>query len=427
VGAVTASCLARDGSRVIGVDTNPDKVRQVNEGVAPIVEPQLGEILSAAVASGLLSATTDAHAAVLQSDVSLICVGTPSMGNGDARLADLEQVCRDIGSVLRKKSDYHLVIVTSTVPPGTVRSLVIPALEQASGRTVGETLGVCMSPEFMREGSAIDDFRNPTRVVIGASDRCAAEKAAEVYRGIAAPVVHTELETAEMAKLTDNAWHALKVVFANEIGRLAKGVGVDSHQLMDIFLMDTKLNISTKYMRPGFAFGGSCLPKDLRSLTYRARNLGVELPVLESVLRSNHQQVELATQLVLSKGRKRVGLLGLSFKAGTDDLRESPIVELAERLIGKGCDVRIYDRHVNLGRLVGANREFIFRTLPHIAELMVESLDELLDHAELIVAANNDPEFEAVPARLREGQAVIDLVRIGRGLSSGPSYEGISW
>ncbi|HET6630821.1 MAG TPA: UDP-glucose/GDP-mannose dehydrogenase family protein [Woeseiaceae bacterium] len=427
VGVVSAACLARDGHTVIGVDPNTTKVDLINSGHTPVIEAEVEELIGAAVAAGRLSAGTDSREAVLQSDVSLICVGTPSQANGSLELRYVETVCGEIGRAIRDKDGYHVVVMRSTMLPGSMLDVVVPTLEEASGKTAGKEFGVAINPEFLREGSAVHDYRNPPKTVIGCSDEKSGEIVADLYRHLPCPLVITDLKTAEMVKYVDNVWHALKVGFANEVGNVAKALGVDGHRVMDIFCMDDKLNLSSYYLKPGFAFGGSCLPKDLRAFTYKARTLDVNLPILESILPSNELQVRRGFDMVAANGGRKVGVLGFSFKAGTDDLRESPMVELIERLIGKGYELRVYDRNVNLARLVGANREFILNRIPHIAALMVDDIAAAIDGADVVVIGNGDPEFGRITGRLKAGQHVVDLVRTDLAGSADGSYDGICW
>ena len=427
VGVVTAACLTRSGHRVVGVDVNPKKVELIQRGTAPIVEPGVGELLSDAARRGLLAATTDAASAVAATQLSIVCVGTPSRANGSLDTAFLLRVCEDIGDALKGRDGRHVVVVRSTVLPGTLRSLVIPKLEHASGKRCGEALGVAFNPEFLREGSAVFDFQHPSKTVIGATDPTTAALVESLYEGIDAPLLHTDMEVAEMVKYADNCWHAIKIGFANEIGTLAKAIGIDGQDVMDVFCRDEKLNLSPAYLKPGQAFGGSCLPKDLRALTYHARSLDVETPLLSSVLLTNQLHAQRALDMVLQTKSKKVGVLGFSFKAGTDDLRESPILEMIERLLGKGYDLRLYDRNVHLAKLVGANREFLLTRIPHVSALMVERIDEVLDHADTIVIGNKDPDFVRALDELRPDQTVIDLVRIVEGQRSRDRYHGICW
>jgi GDP-mannose 6-dehydrogenase len=427
VGAVSAGCLARDGHEVIGVDPEPRKVDLINAGRTPVIEKDIGEIIKEQVAAGHLRATTDAAAAIGNSDLLLVCVGTPSMPNGGIDLKYVRRVCEQIGTALRRHHGAPVVVVRSTMLPGTMRELVIPTLEANSGKRAGTEFGVCINPEFLREGTAVHDYFNPPKTVIGELNQASGNLLANLYTRIAAPLIRTDIETAEMVKYADNAWHALKVGFANEIGNVCKALEVDGHRVMDIFCQDTKLNLSPYYLKPGFAFGGSCLPKDLRALLYKAKTLDVSLPIIAAILPSNEQQIERGVRAVIEKGSKKVGILGFSFKAGTDDLRESPVVELTERLIGKGYDLRIYDSNVGLASIHGANRDYILNHIPHISRLMASSVDEVLDHAQTIVIGNAAPEFRDVPRRLVDGQTIIDFVRITDSRSVSGVYEGICW
>jgi GDP-mannose 6-dehydrogenase len=428
VGSVSAAAFAADGHDVIGVDVHQVKVDAINEGRSPIVEPGLDDMLREAVAAGRLKATTNTEEAVRATDVSLVCVGTPSRKNGSLDLTYLVRVCEQIGDVLANKPDYHVVVIRSTVLPGTTHDHVIPALEARSGKKYGEGFGVAVNPEFLREGSALRDFRHPPLTLIGHNHAADAAPARALYESIDAPLCNTSIRVAEMMKYTSNAWHAVKVVFANEIGNLCKRVGIDSHDVMDIFCQDDKLNLSPYYLKPGFAFGGSCLPKDVRALQYRAKEVDLPLPLIESVLQSNQLQVQHALDLVLETGGKRVGLFGFSFKAGTDDLRESPIVILAEALLGKGYQLAIYDRNVSLARLVGANKQYIEQQIPHLSSHLCDSLDEVIAQSDVIVVGNAAPEFAEAVTRCRPDQTVIDLVRLPVDLSRVHArYNGICW
>jgi GDP-mannose 6-dehydrogenase len=427
VGAVSAACLAADGHEVVGVDKSVSKVELMNSGKSPIIETNIDAMIRAAHSEGRLRATTDAAEAIRSTELSLVCVGTPSESNGSLSLAHVRNVCNDIGAALKTLERYHIVIIRSTVLPGTVREVVIPELERASGKKAGAAFGVCFNPEFMREGTAVKDYYHPPKTVVGELDRRAGDQLLAIYAGLTAPVIRTTLETAEMVKYVDNTWHALKVGFANEIGSICKPLGIDSFEVMDIFCQDTKLNISPYYLKPGFAFGGSCLPKDVRALRYRAKTLDVEAPILNSILPSNDAHVRRGLDLVLLQGKRRIGVLGFSFKAGTDDLRESPIVELIERLIGKGYDLLVYDNNVHLARLTGANRDYILNHIPHIANLMRDSIEQVLNHAEIVVVGNAGPEFAKIRAKLRPGQKIIDLVRVDSAVKSDEQYEGLCW
>jgi GDP-mannose 6-dehydrogenase len=427
VGAVSAGCLARDGHRVIGVDPNRTKVDLVNQGTTPIVEKDIGEMIATAVRDGRLSATTDVAQAVHDSDISLICVGTPSQLNGNLDLSYVRRVCEEIGAAIAAKPGFHVVVARSTMLPGSMRDVVIPTLEAASGKKAGVDFGVCNNPEFLREGTAVYDYYNPPKTVLGETDSRAGDLLVQLYAGMKAPLIRTSIETAEMVKYTDNVWHALKVGFANEIGNLCKSLGIDSHRVMEIFCQDTKLNLSPYYLKPGFAFGGSCLPKDVRALTYKGKALDVPLPILNAILPSNDLQVQRAVDMVMSKQKRRVGVLGFSFKAGTDDLRESPVVEVIERLLGKGYDLRIYDRNVNVAALTGANRDYILNHIPHISRIMVDSVAQVTDFAEVVVVGNGAAEFRDAVKTLSPHQVVVDLVRVSDQPSSTERYDGICW
>jgi GDP-mannose 6-dehydrogenase len=427
VGTVTAACLARDGHDVVGIDVQASKVDLINRGLATVIEEDLEEIIAESVASKRLRASSDTREAVLATELSLICVGTPSQSNGNLDVSQLRRVCEEIAAALPDKADFHVVAVRSTILPGTMRQVVIPVLEATSGKRATADFGVCNNPEFLREGSAVADFYNPPRTVIGQRDDRSGDLMASLYEKIDAPLVRTDMEVAEILKYADNAWHALKIGFANEIGNICKSLAIDSHKLMEVFCIDRKLNLSSTYLLPGFAFGGSCLPKDLRALTYRGRTLDLDLPILNAILPSNRQQIERAIRMVIDKGSKKVGVLGFSFKAGTDDLRESPMVEVVERLIGKGYDIRLFDHNVNLAKLVGANRDYILNHIPHISQLMVTSIDEVLDHAETVVIGTRDPEFRSILARLRPQQVLIDFVRLVDAPAGDSTYDGICW
>ncbi|GAC1675282.1 MAG: nucleotide sugar dehydrogenase [Candidatus Acidiferrum sp.] len=427
VGTVSAGCLAHDGHHVIGVDPVRTKVDLINSGHTPIIEADIGEIIVAAVKAGLLRATDDQDQAIRDTELSFVCVGTPSQANGNLDLRYIRRVCELIGNAIKNKSARHTIVIRSTILPGTMHQIVIPVLEECSGKKAGVDFGLCNNPEFLREGSAVKDFNSPPKTVIGELDRASGDLLSALYEKLDAPLIRTDLQTAEMVKYVDNCWHALKIGFANEIGNLSKSLSLDAHEVMKIFCQDKKLNISTAYLTPGFAFGGSCLPKDLRALSYKAKSHDLALPILSAILPSNEMQVERGLQLIMRKGHKRIGVLGFSFKAGTDDLRESPVIEVIERLVGKGYDLRIYDKNVNVAKLVGANRDFILNHIPHISKLMVDGIDAVLDHAETVVIGNKDPEFSSVPGRLHNGQRLVDFVRITDRRSDNGNYDGICW
>ena len=392
------------------------------------METGLAELIAQAVHSGHLRATTDPAEALCDAQVSMICVGTPDKGNGSPLLSAVRQTCSDIGQHLPDIPSYHVVVMRSTVLPGTTERLVVPTLEEASGLCANQDFGVCFNPEFLREGSSIEDFYHPPFTVVGAYQERAADAVAEMYQHLGAPLIRTTVKTAEMVKFVSNAFHALKITFANEIGNICRQHQIDSHEVMDIVCRDTKLNISPAYLKPGFAFGGSCLPKDLKALLYLGRHLDMKLPVLEAILPSNEVQIRIALDMIARTGKKKVGVLGFSFKAGTDDLRYSAQVELTERLIGKGYQVKVFDRNVSLARLLGANKAYIESEIPHIATLMCDSVDQVLAESEVIVIGNRDEAFASVLQSVTGDQVIIDLVRISDQVTS-PSgqYQGICW
>lgn len=427
VGVVSAGCLAQDGHEVIGVDPNLTKVDLVNSGKSPIIEKDIGEMIAQAVQGKLLNATLNVRDAVSGSDISLICVGTPSQLNGNLDLTYVRRVCEEIGAAIKDKVGFHVVVARSTMLPGSMRSVVIPTLEHYSGKTAGKDFGVCNNPEFLREGTAVYDYYNPPKTVIGETDAQAGDVLVQLYKKMDAPLVRTDVETAEMVKYTDNNWHAVKVAFANEIGNLSKALGIDGHQVMEIFCKDTKLNLSPYYMKPGFAFGGSCLPKDVRALTYKAKSLDLELPLLNALMPSNQLQIQKGFDMITAYGRKRIGILGFAFKAGTDDLRESPLVQVIELLIGKGYEMKLYDRNVNMAALTGANRDYILNHIPHVSKLMVDQMADVLAFAEVIVVGNGAPEFTTILEQIKSNQVVVDLVRVVPNKSEAGRYDGICW
>ena len=427
VGAVSAGCLAADGHTVIGVDPNATKVKLINDGVTPIIEKDVGEIIAKAVAEKRLWATTKVDDAINDSELSIVCVGTPSERNGSLDLRYIRSSCEEIGQVLRNKSSWHNVTIRSTILPGTMRNVIIPMLEESSGKKAGVDFGICNNPEFLREGTAVYDYRNPPKTVIGEIDARSGDVLTGLYAHLQAPLIRTSVETAEMVKYVDNVWHAVKVAFANEIGNICKPLSIDSHEVMGIFCQDTKLNLSPYYLKPGFAFGGSCLPKDLRALSYQAKALDLDLPLLASVIPSNEVQIDRAFKLISDRNVKKISILGFSFKEGTDDLRESPVVELIERLIGKGADLRLYDKNVSLAALTGANRDYILNHIPHISRLMVDNLQIAVDHADLIIIGNKAPEFVEWIDKIPADKHIIDLVRIAKSVRPVANYEGICW
>jgi len=426
VGTVSAACFAARGHQVVGVDVNASKVDLIQSGTAPIVEAGLAGIIREATSSGRLRATTDAGDAMADSDASLICVGTPSARNGNLDTQALIRVAREIGTGLKDKSGGHVVVVRSTMLPGIFRSIVVPELEAASNRKAGADFHAVINPEFLREGSAVDDFNNPEKVVVGADDAGAAQLVVDLYEGLPGTRHTVSPEIAEVAKYVDNVWHALKICFANEVGNICKSQNIDSHTVMDVFLSDRKLNISPAYLAPGFAFGGSCLPKDTRAITYLARVLDLELPLLQAILPSNHRQIERALDWVLSFERRRVAFLGCAFKAGTDDLRESPYIILAERLLGKGCTIRIFDDNVRLSMLTGANKKYVHTTIPHIAKLLVGSAEAAVENAEIVILTARSPEYIVAARSLRGDQILLDFANVPE-LSHISNYNGVNW
>jgi len=426
VGTVTSACLAADGHVVTGIDINGAKVEALNRGESPIIEAGIEELTLAGSQSGRLRADTDVAAAVRDADYSIVCVGTPSTSTGDVRLTDVLKVVSEIADALRGTDTWHTVVITSTVPPGTVTGPVKQILEERGGVEIGSDIGLAMCPEFLREATAVADFRDPAKTIIGADDERTAEAAERLYRTYAKQVIRTSINTAEMIKFTDNAWHALKIAFANEIGRICAACDIDSHEVMTAFRADTKLNISPAYLSPGFAFGGSCLPKDLRTLTYRARTLGVSVPVIDGILESNRAQIDVAVDRVEQLGHRRIGLLGIAFKAGTDDLRESPLVELAERLLGKGYTVTVHDEHVRPAKLIGTNLEYIRTALPHIGEMLRDDPGEVIEASDVVVLGHATPRYAEALERIDNDKVVLDLTGGGR-QANVADYVGLVW
>ena len=428
VGCVSGACLAEMGNEILAVEPNETKVRMVNDGQSPIVEPGLDELLARMVKTRRLAATADWSRAIKETELAMICVGTPSRANGSIDLKYVLRVCEQVGQALGTRDGFFTVVIRSTVIPGTVESVVIPILEKHSGKRAGVDFGVCMNPEFLREGTSIADFYSPPKTVIGELNAASGESLARVYQKLPGPLIRTGIPVAELVKYADNSFHALKICFANEIGNICKLVGVDSHKVMDIFCMDTKLNISKAYLKPGFAFGGSCLPKDLRSLTYLAKANDVGVPMLNSLLESNQQQIRRVIQKLLTRKGSALGFVGLSFKEGTDDLRESPIVEVIETMIGKGFKVRIYDRNVSIARLMGANKEYIEKEIPHISELLCGSMGDLIAQSDVLIVANKDPEYGQALKAVAGKKMILDLVRMFNANDQPPTeYEGICW
>jgi GDP-mannose 6-dehydrogenase len=428
VGSVSAACLASRGHSVIGVDVRSEKVDMINQGRSPVVEERLGDLVAEQVAGGRLFATADSARAVADTDIALVCVGTPSAANGSLLTEFVERVSEEIGAALAGHGERYTVVVRSTMLPSTCEQIVLPRLQVASGMRAGEDFGLAVNPEFLREGSSVSDFFDPPKLVIGQFDEASGDAVADLYKGLPGPVYRVPMAVAEMIKYADNSFHALKAGFANEMGAVCKALGLDSHAVMDIFMADTKLNISPAYLRPGFAFGGSCLPKDLRALVHCARRADVPVPILESVGPSNEGQIDRAFKIIEATGKRRVGLLGLAFKPGTDDLRESPLVALAERLLGRGIELLIHDPQVTVSRLLGANRAYVEQRIPHLSRFIADSPDEVVSHAEVCVVGAPDPEAIAALRRV-DGRIVVDLVRFpGSAEYEGdPRYIGLSW
>jgi GDP-mannose 6-dehydrogenase len=424
VGCVSAACLAESGHEVTGIDVDRSKIDLINGGNSPIIEPGLEDLVKKAVGANRLRASTCPSG---EADVSIICVGTPSSENGSLNFNHIDDVARQIGAYIGGLQSFHVVNVRSTVLPGTVEGRIVPLLEAQSGKKAGVDFGVCMNPEFMREGSSVHDFFNPPFTLIGELNERSGAGVAALYEGVKAPLHKTQIKVAEMLKYASNSFHAVKVTFANEIGNICKSLGVDSHDVMRLVCLDTKLNISPYYMKPGFAFGGSCLPKDLRALTYKARQLDVDIPLLTSIMPSNRNQIEVVYKMIVKTQKKKVGVVGLSFKSGTDDLRDSPMVELVELLIGKGYDIKVYDEEVSLARLVGSNKQHIQTVIPHITTLMEGSLERVVADSEVVVIAKSLGPVEDSLRELLSKTAVIDLVRLGKPSGSNGAYQGICW
>ncbi len=428
VGAVTLACLARDGHHVIGVDIDVSKLDLIRQGKTPIIEDGMQELMAEVTRSGRVQATDDATFAVHNSEISFLCVGTPSRSNGSQDLGALERLCVELGTALRSKAGYHVFVVRSTVIPGTLEEKIQPLIERHSGKTCGEEFGMCFQPEFLREGSSIRDFDNPPYTIVGGDSDRSVSMVREVFGHLQCHFRVCSIRSAEMLKYACNAFHALKITFANEIGRVCQALGIDPHEVMDLLCQDTRLNISKAYLKPGFAYGGSCLPKDLRALCHLANRHDVAIPVLSAVGRSNEIHIDHAIGLVLATGNKSVAMFGLSFKSGTDDLRESPLVALAERFIGKGLRLKIYDPDVSISRLVGANRRFIEETIPHIGSLMSDQPETIIDESDLvIVALRTDPVLRALQARSRPDHFILDLVQLPEKERLKGTYHGVCW
>ncbi len=426
VGAVCTACLAQRGHQIIGVDVSKHKVELINAGRSPIVEPGLDELLAAGKNAGRIRATNDYTDAIQNSDITMVCVPTPSKRNGDLSLEYIEAVCREIGMAMRDKPSRHTVIIRSTVLPGTVKGVVLPILEDCAQMKAGVDFGLGVNPEFLRESTALRDYDEPPMTVVGVLDDETGRLMELLYSDLTAPFICKPIEIAEMVKYTCNVWHAVKVSFANEIGSIAKELHVDGREVMDVVCRDNKLNISSYYMKPGFAFGGSCLPKDVRALNYRASQLDVQTPLISSLMHSNENQVKRAFQMIESLNKRKIGMLGLSFKAETDDLRESPLVELAEMLIGKGYQLSIYDRNVKFASVHGANRDYINGKIPHVSSLLAEDESELLDNVDVLIVGNKDKAFQAMLESWPEEKYLVDLAGFMTNTSV-VNKQGICW
>ena len=428
VGAVSCGCLSAIGHQVIGVDTNALKVRMINDGESPVVEDGINELISAAVKAGTLRATADVEDAVLNSEISLISVATPSNPNYTPNLTAIDAVIASIGAVIRKKNGPHTVVIRSTVQPGTTEDRILPLLLESSGRSIGNGLSLVFNPEFLREGSSVKDFHNPPQTVIGSLDEAGYVAMEQMYAGLPGVFVRTTCKVAESVKYLCNVFHALKIVFANEAGSVLKACGLDGREVMRIFCQDTQLNISSAYLRPGFAFGGSCLPKEVKGFLTLARSLDVPIPALSSLLDSNEAHIKRAYELIARDGRRKIALFGLAFKPGTDDMRDSPLVALAERLLGKGFELAIFDPFVKLSRLLGKNKEFIDREIPHLDRLLQDSAAAVLQGAEVIVIGHADSETRKAIAAGAGSRRIVDLSGYAdlRDVP-GAEYEGICW
>jgi len=428
VGAVSLGCLARDGHAVTGVDLDPAKLELIRNGMTPVIEAGMQELMKNAAEKHGVQVTADAAEAVMGTEVSLICVGTPSLPNGGQDLSAIERLVKQLGAAISNKTEHHVFVVRSTVFPGTTEEMVTKGLETHSGKRAGSDFDVCFQPEFLREGTSIKDYDNPPFTIVGTESPRVKDVMTALYGHLPADIVWTSVRTAEMMKYACNIFHAMKITFANEMGRLSQGLGVNPHEVMDIVCRDRSLNISPAYLKPGFAFGGSCLPKDLRAMLYMAKEHDVTVPMLSGILPSNRLHVEQAIEKVLASGRRRVGMIGLSFKTGTDDLRESPLVTMVEQFIGKGLQLQIYDPEVNLSRLVGGNRRYIEESIPHIASLMTQELDALVDAAEVVVVGlHDDAALACLHDRGRDDQLVVDLVNVASTDSLKGEYWGACW
>jgi GDP-mannose 6-dehydrogenase len=427
VGTVLAACMAEEGHEVIAVDVSAEKVRAINAGETPISEPGIPARIERAVLAKRLRATTDAGGAIHSTELSFVCVGTPSLHNGNLDLRYVLQACEDIARAIALKPAYHMLVIRSTILPGAMRRYVVPMLREISRKEPGADFGLAYYPEFLREGSAVEDFQAPAVAVIGSLDERTGEVLTQLNEGNGAEIHTVDMGTAEAIKYANNSWHALKVSFANEIGQICKASGIDGRKVMAVLCADRKLNISPAYLKPGFAFGGSCLPKDLRALRYHAKTLDVQSSVLDAALAANQHQIDRVVGMVAQNGKRRIAILGLTFKPDTDDLRESPLVELVERLIGKGFEVVIYDSDLQLSRLVGSNRRFAMQHLPHLSGLLVADLEDALERSDIVVVGTPHASFRNLLPRLRPDHQILDLVGHDIALRGHPSYEGVCW
>lgn len=426
VGVVCAACFSREGHKVIGVDVDKVKVDLINNGKATIIEDNLEEQIEESVKGKLIFATQNFEEAVLNSEVSFICVGTPSLPNGSINLAYIYGVVKQIASVIKIKNSFHTVVIRSTVKPGTLKACK-EIIEDISGKLHGENFGIVSNPEFLREGTAMKDFIEPPYTILGTNSKKSMESLKDLYKNINAPIYCIKPEEAEMIKYANNNFHAMKISFANEIGNICKAHNVDGHVVMDIVAKDKKLNLSSYYLKPGFAFGGSCLPKDVRGLTSLAKSLDLETPLLSSLLQSNDYQISRGLELIYNTNKKKVGFLGFAFKSGTDDLRESPVVQLIETLIGKGYNLSVYDSNVHLSSLLGKNKEYINSHIPHIYKLLKEDVNEVIESSDVLIIGNNAKEFAKIVPEIPSDKIIIDLVRVNRELITKDNYIGICW
>ncbi|MCA9473003.1 MAG: nucleotide sugar dehydrogenase [Nitrospirales bacterium] len=428
VGAVSLGCLARDGHQVVGVDLDQTKLDLIRKGATPIIEEGMEELMRHAGSCGRVEVTNNASDGVHRSEVSFVCVGTPARSNGSQDLTAIQRLSEQVGEAMRTKTDYHVFVIRSTVFPGTVEDIIVPIIEKHAGKQCGKDFDVCFQPEFLREGSSIKDYDNPPFTVIGTASKRAEKVLHDLFGHLPCEFLVTSIRTAEMLKYACNIFHALKATFANEVGRLSQAMGVDSHAVMEMVCRDTRLNISPAYLRPGFAFGGSCLPKDLKAMLYVAKSKDVSVPMLGNVLTSNAIHIDHAINMVLESGKKSIGLIGLSFKSGTDDLRESPLVVMAERFIGKGLNLRIYDPEVNVARLIGANRRYIEETIPHISSLMIKNCEDLIAQSDVLIVGLSDKAImETLYQNTSDEQMILDLVNIPQKNRIRGEYHGVCW